>query len=308
MIRLLFFTLLSILCLEGNTQNVGIGTTNPGYKFQVNNSPLLDTTFVGITNKTTGGNFGDGFLLGVTGKSAIVANLENGNLRLGTNNQTRLGIDSAGNVGIGSFIPGFPKYKLDVDGDINTTGLIRLNGDPGTAGQVLGSNGTAADPSWVTTSYSNDTRFCVDMFRSDAANNVSGYVTLGGTLPIIQTIYNLNTTNVTVGANTITINKSGLYHLEAFYSSEFNYTSSTINPSILSYLNIGGTFVHDIAYNIPMNKGIINNTSFYYNGKCSLDIYITAPKSISLYSAITKNGVSTVTEQAGKLYGHLISE
>lgn len=42
-----------------------------------------------------------------------------------------------------------PQYRLDVNGDINAAGAIRISGDSGTPGQVLTSNG-AASPSWLT--------------------------------------------------------------------------------------------------------------------------------------------------------------
>ena len=41
-------------------------------------------------------------------------------------------------MGIKNFLP---QYPLDVNGDINTTGTIRANGNAGTSGQVLESNG-----------------------------------------------------------------------------------------------------------------------------------------------------------------------
>ena len=51
-----------------------------------------------------------------------------GNLPLtfGTNDTERFRITSSGLVGIGTDIPG---YKLDVDGDINLTGILRVNGE-----------------------------------------------------------------------------------------------------------------------------------------------------------------------------------
>ncbi|MES2429780.1 MAG: hypothetical protein V4556_02515 [Bacteroidota bacterium] len=289
--------------------NVGIDLATPAYKLQVHNASSSNN-LISITNNTTGTANSDGLIMGMLGKSAILANEENGNLRLGTNNLTRLVIDSAGNVGIGPFVAGFPDYKLDVSGDINTTGLIRLNGNAGTAGQVLGSNGTAADPTWVTTSYSNNTRFCVDLSRSDGATIGAGYGFTGGTLNIAATKYNLNPTNVTVGATAVTINKSGLYHFEVFYNADFYYTGASVDPSIRSFVNVSypGGFNHDIAYNTVMTKGIASTTSYSYNGKCSFDIYIVAPKNVFVNSLIYKNGPTNSTLQEGQLYGHLISD
>lgn len=61
------------------------------------------------------------------------------------NNAEQMRITSTG-VGIGVTAT----YKLDVNGDFNTTGLIRVNGSSGNSGDVLQSNG-ASDPTWVPT-------------------------------------------------------------------------------------------------------------------------------------------------------------
>jgi hypothetical protein len=55
-----------------------------------------------------------------------------------------------GNTGIGTLLPA---NKLDVAGDINLTGKLKLNGNAGTAGQILKSNGNSSPASWQNISY-----------------------------------------------------------------------------------------------------------------------------------------------------------
>ena len=57
----------------------------------------------------------------------------------------RMRISNAGNVGIGI---ANPAYKLDVAGDVNFTGALRLGGNAGASGQILQSTGSGA-PNWV---------------------------------------------------------------------------------------------------------------------------------------------------------------
>lgn len=59
-------------------------------------------------------------------------------------------LDSTNNrVGI---VNSNPTYELDVTGDINFTGKLRVNGAPGTSGYVLQSKGSGASPQWVAVS------------------------------------------------------------------------------------------------------------------------------------------------------------
>lgn len=124
--------------------NVGIGTTAPGYKLDVNGTLNASSIYV------------------------------NGTLLNGTSQWTTASSDiyyATGNVGIGTTAP---SYKLDLAGDFNLrSGTIRLGGNTGAAGQVLASTGTGME--WVTP-MSNPLADIGDMmYKSGTAN----YATVG---------------------------------------------------------------------------------------------------------------------------------
>jgi hypothetical protein len=294
----------SLLSLKIGTGNLGIGVKNPVYPMQLH-TPSAASSYMSFTNNSTGVSAADGLLLGINGNSAIIANLESGNLRLGTSNLTRLMIDATGNVGVGNLAPG---YKLDINGDMNLTGAMRINGSAGTAGQVLTSNGTS-DPQWKTTSFSNNTRFAVEIGLVSPATTFSS---TGGILTIGTTKYNLDPASVSIGSSSITITKSGLYHFEAFYNIQFFYASAAtaLSPVLSSYVSVDytGGFNHHIAYHQELQRHRSTN-SWYYNGKASFDIYLQAPRVISFYSGLTSlDGPTNSVIQEGMFYGHLISE
>jgi hypothetical protein len=131
-------------------QNVGIGTTAPTGKLQINHRSsfapgikLVDsTTNIGGIIEFQNVNFTRG--MKVSGFSST--NFNNGQyLDIRSDSVTAMTVRGNGFIGIRDLNPSYP---LDVNGDINTTGSVRINGNAGTDGQVLQSNGNGT-MSWA---------------------------------------------------------------------------------------------------------------------------------------------------------------
>jgi len=99
--------------------NVGIGTSSPNQKLQVNTTAGSGGQ-VQITNSATGTSATDGVLIGYDGSNDVIFNnQENTATKFYTSGAERMRIDSAGLVGIGTTSPG---YKLTVSaGTANAT-------------------------------------------------------------------------------------------------------------------------------------------------------------------------------------------
>ena len=104
----------------GNTGNVGIGTTAPFSKFTTSGALTTSTSQISIVNTEGGHTILRTGISSISnaGFSLISANAD------GTNQNTRLVISAAGNVGIGNTAPG---YNLDVTGSIRATQYVYAN-------------------------------------------------------------------------------------------------------------------------------------------------------------------------------------
>ncbi|MFC1649844.1 FG-GAP-like repeat-containing protein, partial [Patescibacteria group bacterium] len=81
------------------------------------------------------------------------------------------GLTALGNVGIGTTVPG---YALDVAGDINFTGELRLSTSAGTSGDLLVSQGDASSPIWQSMGTTLD-----GTYFKDGGNSFGALATLG---------------------------------------------------------------------------------------------------------------------------------
>ncbi len=81
--------------------NIGIGTTSPNLNLGINSS--TGDSYLQFTSTTSGTTINDGLLIGISsGGDALFTNREATNMRFQTDNEERMRITSAGNVGIGT--------------------------------------------------------------------------------------------------------------------------------------------------------------------------------------------------------------
>lgn len=120
----------SLLVDNGNTIGLNTTTINPSVRFSVHNATAGFFAGTKYTNASTGESLTDGFYVGQNGQTvdagALILNMENSPLSLGTNGTDRLFISAVGNVGIGT---GFnnPVSKLQVNNPGVIPGLIINN-------------------------------------------------------------------------------------------------------------------------------------------------------------------------------------
>ena len=132
-----------------DAQNVGIGTTNPFTRLDVNSIESYTTRFNGPNQMYIGISENQnqrGYLGSFSGAAEDLdlgtsTNNLNGKLHLTIKAQPKLTIDLDGKVGVGNQIP---TEKLDVTGNLKLSGEIKPNGIGGTNGQVLTSNGNGS--------------------------------------------------------------------------------------------------------------------------------------------------------------------
>lgn len=187
---------------------------------------------------------------------------------------------------------------------LTNTGLemsteIKPGGVAGTNGQVLQSNGDGT-MTWVNTAYNNNTRFQVRFLDVTASTNAAA--------PLDFMWYNLNSTNVNINVptNTLTINKTGLYHFDVDVSIRVNTVANPTNIPFLSlFFGVNGSN-RNISIGSFVPYKLDDNSIWELKGSKSFDLHIDASSTITLpyiFSFIT--GTKSII---CILNGHLISE
>jgi hypothetical protein len=302
--------------------------------FSIYTSPL--NTLIGNTvgvfyrlNIDKNGNVG----IGLSNPSSLLH--LNGNMKINNNNSIELGAGiggkevNAGKIGYGVFTPNtidivgagtntsnrkirfWAEGGSTFEGPIEIYAPLKAGGNAGTSGQVLTSNGNLA-PNWTNTALSNNTRFLVTFFENDASIQVGKVASLTKTIvEINSTVYNLNTTNISISGNTITVNKTGLYHLNILLGFNLITAESYYNAAQV-YLDLNAGYASPLTLEPdagPFNKGrtaCCPNHAWSCGFNKSMDLYITAGSVLTLRKSF---GLYTTNFRLeGNLSGHLISE
>lgn len=116
------------VAIDQDTGNVGIGTTTPDRALTVAGGQSTIANFTSTSATSSISFVGSG----TTNDTSVRVGAVGDQMKLIAGDTERVRIDASGNVGINDTTP---SYKLDVNGDINATGDVRVAGNP--VGMVL---------------------------------------------------------------------------------------------------------------------------------------------------------------------------
>jgi hypothetical protein len=284
-----------------NGQNVGIGTPTPAAPLHLK-STATSSTGIEMLRIESGSPYVSFYDNAGIYSGYIWYNQTNNRLEIGTpsgsgkpvviapNLSSSTYFTANGRIGLGN---SSPTERLDVNGNININGLLKLNGNPGLAGQFLSSNGTG-NPAWKNTSYSNDTRFSFD-FNSGAAP-------LSGDIQFSRTKYNLNAETVIMNPAGVTINKTGLFHLEILVNVHILH-GTTDNRYISCQLFSGSEAYSMLNQKIPLSEGSNELTERF-----SIDLHVTAGTVLRVYYSFNATSPGEFRTISGQFVGNLIAE
>ena len=300
-----------IILQPGTSGSVGIGTTNPDATAALHLESSSDMgTGLALANLDTGGRK---WYIASNGSSNYGGA---GSLQFydATADATRLIIDTTGQVGIGLTSPA---YNLDVSGDINFTGELNVNDDPGNAGEVLTSGGNGVAASWTAVSALSvgnadtlDSLDSLQFLRSDTSDQfTSGTLTINsGTTLDVNGDLSIADTNIALDGASTNFNATGNFSVntdDLFVQKSNGYVGiGTSSPN--AKLNVEATSTltsgdwNSIENSLTIAPTNTSTADFYaqYNNITSTGTYnVDRLGGISNY--ITYNG----SGNANKIYG-----
>jgi hypothetical protein len=292
----LLFVIIAAL-QHSDAQNVGIGTTNPQAKLEVKQPGISKIKISSTDYKDTAQLILSNRISSTTGTDMILSgNREEGLRILSKSDLAQNTYDSImqltpqGFVGINNTNP---RERLDIRGNMNITGGIKINGIAGTNGQALTAD-AGGNLQWAQQSFANTERFRI---------TGNGGVDIG--LPghtfyypdFTRIVYNYSSNIIIDLSNeTITFNKAGLYRLEFNLNGE---AGSSTNDGILGYLSINGVLEY-VNYEPPAK---LLGTSSAAVLKFTTDRYMPAG---TIFKIIVTT--SSMTLRDSLLSGYLIAE
>ena len=212
---------------------MGIGINNPGARLDVT-KPGGDTPTVNLRGSINISHFNYGFA-------------EHTYIRGGkAGSHVFLNDLGSGNVGINTSIP---IERLDVNGNINFSGVLKVNGNAGTPGHVLTSNG-ANNPEWKSPN-----RFIYDntLMKTQSSNIVITNAMGATEIPNLTHTFTISQNTKMVINYSLSANPPGC----AFCGKSAVHTDLVLNALVLSRLNddlhngfastISGSFVHVLS-------------------------------------------------------------
>lgn len=224
-------TFLLLSSIAGYSQNVGIGNPAPASRLEVNNNSSVRPS-IGIVDSAAGGLGNIRFKNSVRTSrnmefSALTfsAYAKDSYLDVRSDSVIIATFRGDGNFGVGTLSP---NERMHINGNINITGAIKANGNAGTAGQVLTSNGAGA-VSWHTapSGYPANGRLMLMVNPTAFPGKVADSINLG------TVVYNTFGAGVTIGTTTIVIEEAGLYEIQGhlFYDVGAVSVDNPIAPS-----------------------------------------------------------------------------
>jgi hypothetical protein len=230
---------------HSKAQNVGIGTASPQAKLEVkeavksrikiSSNSYSDTSQLILSNRISNA-FGTDIILSSNQEQGLRI-LSKSDLAQNTYDSI-MQLTPQGLVGINTTNP---QERLDVRGNMNITGGIKVNGVAGTNRQVLTAD-AGGNLQWAQQSFANTERFRLTGYGSVAS---PGFIVF----PNFDRIAYNYSSNIIINLSnqTIIFNKAGLYHLEF---SGTGYTNTITNDGLLGYLLING-FQEYVNYEPP---------------------------------------------------------
>jgi len=197
--------------------NVGIGTTSPSYKLDVNGKIYSSTEVQG----------GTAYMADISGVSSFGSNTSTRSVRLGrdgTINDIFIN-GSDGYIGMGT---NGPTQKLQVNGNVRVTGAYYdSNNEAGTSGQVLTSTGTGTD--WVTPATTTATSLYDLLPAARVAYNWTGQVVNDTWVDIFSAANNILTTGTWMVQMYISDWAQGGQHYTYTYTGTMQWYQETVN-------------------------------------------------------------------------------